>query len=368
MRLVTLHRCQSGIKLGKSIYNERGKVLLAKGTELTDSLIERLKKFNIFTVYIDDDASEGIEIVDSIPETLLMEAGDVITQGLDSIAELNSTTSNLHGMIITGKTVQSFKDIFKNIIGFLTDNKTVLNLLATTKICENHVYTHSLNVSIYASQLAIANGLPQKKVEEIGLGALLHDLGKLFIPEEVLNKPGKLTKEEFEQIKSHCELGFENLRRVHEIPLTVAHCALQHHERIDGAGYPRGLKGAEIHEYAKILSVADVFDAVTSHRVYRPGMLPHKGIEILYAGSGTQFERDQIQLFKNCIAIYPQGLTVKLNDGRTGIVSKYNFHSVGRPEIRVICNEEGQKVKPYEIDLSSKDHLTVEIVQADALL
>ncbi|MBO1514097.1 HD-GYP domain-containing protein [Metabacillus bambusae] len=368
MRLVTLHRCQSGIILGKSIYNENGKVLLSKGTKLTDSLIERLKKFNIFTVYIDDEASEGIEIVDSIPEPLLMEAGDVITQGLDSIAELNSTTSNLQGMIITGKTVQSFQDIFKNIIGFLTDNRTVLNLLATTKICKNHVYTHSLNVSIYASQLAIANGLPQKKIEEIGLGALLHDLGKLFIPVEVLNKPGKLTKEEFEQVKSHCELGFENLRRVHEIPLTVAHCALQHHERIDGAGYPRGLKGTEIHEYAKILSVADVFDAVTSHRVYRPGMLPHKGIEILYSGSGTQFETNQIQLFKNCIAIYPQGLTVKLNDGRTGIVSKYNFHSVGRPEIRVIRDEEGQKVKPYEIDLSSKNHLTVEIVQADALL
>jgi hypothetical protein len=97
-------------------------------------------------------------------------------------------------------------------------------------------------------------------------------------------------------------------------------------------------------------------------------MLPHKGIEILYSGSGTQFETNQIQLFKNCIAIYPQGLTVKLNDGRTGIVSKYNFHSVGRPEIRVISDEEGQKVKPYEIDLSSKNHLTVEIVQADALL
>ena len=83
MRLVTLHRCQSGIKLGKSIYNENGKVLLSKGTELTDSLIDRLKKFNIFTVYIDDEASDGIEIIDSIPETLLMEAGDVITKGLD---------------------------------------------------------------------------------------------------------------------------------------------------------------------------------------------------------------------------------------------------------------------------------------------
>ncbi|MGM0875688.1 MAG: HD-GYP domain-containing protein [Bacillota bacterium] len=368
MRLVTLDRCQSGIKLGKSIYNKNGKVLLAKGTELTSSLIERLKKFNIYTVYIDDKASEGIEIVESIPEKLLVEAGNVITEGLDSIAELNSNTSNIQGMIKTERAVRSFQKVFRDIISCLTENRSVLNLLATTKIHENHVYTHSLNVSIYACQLAIKNGLPLKKIEEVGLGALLHDLGKMFIPTEVLNKPGKLTNEEFEQIKSHSELGFNILRKVHEIPLIVAHCALQHHERIDGAGYPRSLKGDQIHNYAKILSVADVFDAVTSHRVYRPAMLPHKGIELLYSGSGTQFDRKQIQFFKNCIAIYPQGLTVKLNDGRTGIVSKYNFNSVGRPEIRVIRDEEDQEVKPYEIDLSSNNNLTVEIVKADALL
>lgn len=368
MRLMALDKSQSGIKLGKSIYNENGKVLLAKGTELTDGLKERLMKLNISTVYIEDEASEGIKIVESIPIELRLEAANVITEGLSTIAELNSYTSNIQGMIKTGRAIRSFQKIFKDILSCLTENRTALNLLATTRVHDNYVYTHSLNVTIYACQLAIENGLPLKNIEELGFGAMLHDVGKMFILPEVLNKPGKLTNEEYEHVKSHCELGFELLRKIHEVPLTVAHCALQHHERIDGVGYPRGLKEEQIHRYAKILSVADVFDAVTSHRVYRRGMLPHKSLEVLYAGSGTQFESKQIELFKGCIAIYPQGLTVKLNDGRTGIVSNYNFNAVGRPEIRIIRDEDDQEVKPYEIDLSTSEHLTVEIVEADALL
>ncbi|MBM7602344.1 putative nucleotidyltransferase with HDIG domain [Metabacillus crassostreae] len=368
MRLVRLNKCQSGIKLGRTIYSENGKILLSKGTELTNSFIKRLQNLNIYTVYIEDNDSEGIDIVESIPAQLLNEATNTITEGLNTIVEINTMKPSIQGMIKTEKAVSGFQKIFKDILTCLTENPTVLNLLATTKIHENHVYTHSLNVTIYACQLAIENDLPQNQIEEIGLGALLHDLGKIFVSPEVLNKPGRLTREEFEQMKSHSELGFDILRKVHSVPLVVAHCALQHHERLDGTGYPRGITGSRIHPYAKILSVADVFDAVTSHRVYRPAMLPHQGMELLYSGSGTQFDTEQLKLFKNCIAIYPQGLTVKLNDGRTGIVTKYNFSSVGRPEIRIIQDEEGQRVTPYEIDLSKKGQLTLEIVEADALL
>jgi putative nucleotidyltransferase with HDIG domain len=368
MRLVALDRCKSGIKLGKSIYNENGKVLLSQGIELTDKLIEKLKKYHISTIYIEDEVSEGIEIVESIPEELRAEAVNIITEGFKTIVNLNSNKSNLQGMIKSGRAIRSFQKIFSDILSCLNENKHALNLLASTKIHENHVYTHSLNVSIYACQLAIENGLPLKNIEEIGLGALLHDIGKMNIPPEILNKPGKLTEDEFELIKSHCEFGFETLRKIHEIPVPVSHCAFQHHERIDGLGYPRGLVEDQIHRYAKILSVADVFDAVTSPRIYRSAMLPHKGLELLYAGSGTQFEEKQVKLFANGIAIYPQGLTVKLNDKRTGIVSNYNFKSAGRPEIRIIKDEENQEVVPYEIDLSSYDNLTVEIVEAEALL
>lgn len=368
MRLVAIDKCQSGVRLGKSIYNENGKVLLSRGTELTDGLIRKLKKYQISTIYIEDTASEGIEIVESIPEELRVEALENITEGFKTIAELSSNKPNLQGMLKSGRAMRSFQKIFRDIFSCLTENQQALNLLASTKIHENYVYNHSLNVSIYVCQLGIENGLPLKNIEEIGLGGMLHDLGKLFVPSEILNKPGKLSEEEFEQIKLHCEQGFNILRKIHEIPLTVAHCALQHHERLDGLGYPRGLKEHEIHKYAKLLSVVDVFDAVTSSRAYRSAMLPHKGLEILYAGSGTQFDRNQVHLFRECIAIYPPGLTVKLSDNRVGIVSKYNFKAAGRPEIRIIRNQDNEEEKPYEIDLASNENLTLEIVEADTLL
>ncbi|WNF38756.1 HD-GYP domain-containing protein [Bacillaceae bacterium IKA-2] len=367
MRLTTLDHCPAGVRLAKSIYNERGSVLLAEGTELTAPLLSALKRYSIFTIYIEDEASEGIEIVEAIPEELRNEAINVVTDGLNTIADLRIT--NIQGMIKTEKAIQSFKKIFKEILACLKDNQTVLNLLATTKIHDNYLYNHCVNVTIYSCQLAIENSLPIKNIEEIGLGAMLHDLGKLYIPPQILNKPGQLTNEEFDIVKKHSQAGFDILRKVHGIPIPVAHCAYQHHERLDGLGYPRGLKDNDIHKYSKILSVADVFDAVTSHRVYRPAMLPHTGLELLYAGSGTQFESRQVELFKGCIAIYPQGLTVKLNDGRTGIVTNYNFNAAGRPQVRIIRNEENQPIKAmYEIDLSANDHLTLHIVEADTLL
>ncbi|WP_449540159.1 HD-GYP domain-containing protein [Ferdinandcohnia sp. Marseille-Q9671] len=368
MRLINIERCYSGLILGQSIYNEKGTVLLAKGTELTEIYIKKLLKYNVNTIYIDDGVSEGIEIIETFPEALRMEAITKITEGLQTIADIQTSKPTLQNMMNSSKAIRGFQRVFQDILQTLTENKTALNLLASTKVYDNYLYSHSVNVAIYSCQLALSNGLPLKKVEEIGLGAILHDVGKLSVPLEVLNKPGKLTYEEYEKVKLHSSIGFDFLRKIHEIPVVISHCALQHHERIDGKGYPRGLKGDEIHPYSKIISVADVFDAVTSQRTYRTALLPHMAMELLYSGSGTQFETEQVRLFKDGIAIYPVGITVTLNDGRTGIVSNYNFNAVGRPEIRIIKDEENQEIEPYEIDLAAYENLSKEIVEADALL
>ncbi|UII54213.1 HD-GYP domain-containing protein [Cytobacillus spongiae] len=368
MRLITIDRCEAGLELGKSIYNDKGHILLSKGTKLTDPLIKSLKKHQVFTIYIEDKDSEGIDIIESIPEELRMESLHIVTEGLIKISELSPNARKIDGMFKTGRAIRSFQKVFRDLLGCLKENPTALNLLATTKVHDHYIYNHSLNVAIYACQLALENGLPLNKIEEIGLGAILHDVGFAFISQETLNQPRKLTVEEYNYVKTHTELGFDLLRKIHEIPLPVAHCALQHHERIDGTGYPRGLKEQEIHPYAKILSVADVFDAVTNHRVYREGILPHKGIQILIEGSGTQFDPKQVNHFKKCVAIYPEGLSVTLNNGLSGIVSTYNFDSAGRPTIRILKDEEGHRVTPYEIDLSLSMHEDVEIVEAEGLL
>ena len=193
------------------------------------------------------------------------------------------------------------------------------------------------------------------------VGAFLHDVGKMQVKKDILLKPGKLTEEEYEQIKLHSEHGYRMLKEVPNLPLLVAHCAYQHHERINGSGYPRGLKGQDIHLYGKIIAVADVFDAVTTNRVYRKAMLPHEALEILYAGAGTLFEQNIVEAFRNSVAVYPVGLTVILNDRRIGVVVRQNMGTSNRPVVYII-EENGVPVEePYELNLMK----TLDIVITD---
>ena len=162
-----------------------------------------------------------------------------------------------------------------------------MSILSDVCVHDTYIFTHSLNVALYSLAVGMELKLPRNQLEDIGLGALMHDIGKVSMPKEILLKPGKLTDEEFTIIKIHStEEGFDLLRNTHTVPLLVAHCAFQHHESLDGSGYPRGIKEKDIHHYAKIIAVADVFDAVTSAMgITGSAMLPHEGLGIILCGS-----------------------------------------------------------------------------------
>jgi HD-GYP domain-containing protein (c-di-GMP phosphodiesterase class II) len=229
---------------------------------------------------------------------------------------------------------------------------------------DHYLYQHSLNVCVYTTLLGMSHGYTKEELTTLGMGALLHDIGKTQIAIDVLRKPSSLTKEEYEEMKQHARFGYELLKDEPNLPLLVAHCAFQHHERIDGSGYPRGIKGSEIHDYAKWIGVVDSYDAMTTNRVYSSPMLPHDAIERLYAGTGTLYEQKMVQLFRDKVAIYPIGITVKLQTGESGIVADLNYSYPHRPIVRILYNEAGEELKsPYEIDLSK--HLTTMIVSVN---
>lgn len=363
MRLVAIEFCQENMELARTIYNQDGRPLLRQGTTLTGNIIERLKKYGVSTLYVEDELSEGIEVEESIPVELRIEAESTVRQSFQEVI-CHAKGSNLLGH---SKMVKRFTSVFNEIFNYIKKNKTALNLISSVHVNDHYVYSHSLNVTIYTTQLALNTKLKNDHVRQLGVGTLMHDIGKSLIPSKILNKPGQLTDEEYEIVKKHTELGFEFLRKQHEIPLLAAHCAYQHHERLDGSGYPRGLKGDEIHPFAKIIAVADVFDAVTTNRVYRKAMLPHQGLEILYGGSGTQFDAQLIKRFRDNVAIYPTGVTVTLSTGETGIVSHYNYKTAGRPKVRIIRDRDQAPVQqPHEIDLSKT--LNVQITGCEAIL
>lgn len=358
MRLVQTAAVLDGTLLGKAIYNDKGQILLNEGVKLEQKLIKRLIEMGIHYIYIKDKKTEDIAIQDPISAKLKKKAMDSIEKHFH---EFESGRDLSHSLVLE-KAAKNLTNLVREILFEIKANQDLLVLLSEVYTYDHYIFTHSLNVTMYSLAIGMKLNLPEKDLEILGLGAILHDVGKMKIPEQILLKPDKLTLEEYEEVKKHAEEGFQILRKIPNVSLIVAHCAYQHHERLNGTGYPRGIKGNEIHFFGKIIAVADVFDAVTSNRVYRQAMLPHEGLEILYAGSETLFETKIIEAFRQAVAVYPVGITVELKDGRKGVVSRQNIGLSDRPVVRII-EENGIETVPYDLDL--KAELDTMIVACD---
>ncbi|WNS46450.1 HD-GYP domain-containing protein [Paenibacillus sp. MMS20-IR301] len=345
MRLVSVNRLQAGMKLGKKIYNDEGLVLLADGVELTDALIKRLARIDIGYIYIEDSITEDIIIPGMLQDETRNQALKVIRNQFQQMSGASGITKGFYHLD------KKFSKVMDSILDDMSSQEDPMIMLLDMHTADNYLYVHSLNVCLYTLVLGIAHGYSREELRVIGLGSLLHDIGKTQIPVKIVQKPGMLSDEEFRHMQAHTEIGYRILKEEPNIPLLAAHCALQHHERIDGSGYPRGLTGPQIHEYAKWLGVADSYDAMTSNRIYKKAMLPHQAVEALYVGSGTLYEQKQLEIFRDRVAIYPLGLTVKLSTGESGVVVKIDPSIPHRPVVRVLNGPEGEPVTPYEHDL-----------------
>jgi putative nucleotidyltransferase with HDIG domain len=359
LRLVRTDTISQGAYLGKAIYNDKGKILLNEGVKLEQKLLKRLTDMGIHHIYIKDEKTDDIEIMEPIPAKLRNKAMNAIEQNFLDI----QSGRYLSNSAILEKATKGLTELIHEIVFEIKNNKDLLLLLADVYAYDHYIFTHSLNVTMYSLAIGVKLHLKEKELEMLGLGAILHDVGKMKICQKTLLKPERLTKDEYEEVKKHTEEGFQILRKISTIPLVVAHCAYQHHERLNGSGYPRGITAKEIHFFGKIIAVADVYDAVTSNRIYRKAMLPHEGLEVLYTGSGTLYDQEIIEAFRQAVAVYPTGLTVELNDGRKGVVRAQNSGTSERPVIRIL-EENGIQIScPYELDL--KNELDIMIIACD---
>ncbi len=351
MRLVPISSCKPGMKLGKRIFSEEGLVLLGEHVELTERLIMRLRECGINFVYIEDSMTSDIVIPEMVSEETRLRALETIRH---SFKEMMNSPKQRGGATYP-YIAKHFKKVMAMLLDELGGHKDAMTMLVNIGVVDSYLFQHSLNVCIYTTLLGMEYGYNHEELMTLGMGALLHDVGKTQVPSSILFKPDKLTDEEYEQMKRHTEYGYYLLKDEANIPLIVAHCAFQHHERLDGSGYPRGITGNEIHDYAKWIGIVDSYDAMTASRIYSKPMLPHQAIEALYVGTGAQYEQRMVQLFRDKIVIYPIGLTVKLNTGETGVVVDMNSAYPQRPIIRILYNEAGEIMSiPYEVDLSKQ--------------
>ncbi|MBB5173527.1 HD-GYP domain-containing protein [Texcoconibacillus texcoconensis] len=354
MRIKSIDAVSDGDVLGRAIINDEGQALLQAGVTLTKNMATRIKARGVSYIYIEDDLTDDIVPEQPIREKTRTKAVKTIK---DCFTFIEKETV-LKKSINVDEMADAFTDVITQILNDIQSNQHAISILSDVYCYDSYVFHHSLNVTVYSVALAKRLGYNGRQLEEIGLGAILHDVGKMAVPSEILQKPGKLSDEEFDAIKYHAEAGFEFLRKSHRFSLLTAHCAYQHHERLNGTGYPRRLKGNDIHPYAQIIGVADVFDAVTSHRVYRKAMLPNEGLELLYSSVDTQFSKELVQTFAKTIAVYPNGLEVTLSNGLEGVVAQQNEHYTTRPIVRVL-KKDGETLAPYDLDLLEELDVTI---------
>lgn len=357
MRLISINRCQPGERLAKPIYNSNGVTLIGAGVELTQNMLLHLEKMNVTAIYIEDKGTHDIVVEDIVSPETLRETLQLIVTTFESFRSDPTKWTRKIGDQSLGR---QFKKVMRAIIDEISANGAAMNLLGSACGVDNYIFAHSFHVTLYSTSLGIKMGYNESQLMELGIGAMLHDIGKMVIPQELLLKPGKLTADEMNEMKKHTEYGFDLLREQEEISLLSAHCAYQHHERLDGSGYPRGLTDEQIHPYAKIIAVCDVFDALTSRRSYREGMLPHQALELIFSGAGILYDREVVERFRDTIALYPIGLSVVLNTGEEAVVVAYNQGIPSRPVVRVLTEPDGTKLStPYEIDLSKNLQIVI---------
>jgi HD-GYP domain-containing protein (c-di-GMP phosphodiesterase class II) len=361
MRLLPTKHCQAGMRLGKGIYNEEGIILLGINVSLTDNLINRLLQLGIDYLYVQDPNTDDIEIKSPISDQTRFKAITEIRNNFKSLNEQATSKRPVRNNTLS----KSFNNVLQMIIEDLSEHQGALIMLTDINVMNNYLYNHSLNVAVITLSLGIIHGYSKNDLFALGLGAILHDIGKTKIPQNLLTINRIFTPEEYKEVQKHTIIGFQYLREEPNVPLLSAHCAFQHHERIDGTGYPRGIKGDEIHDFAKWIAIADSYDAMTNHRSYRPAKLPHEAMEVLYGFAGTHYDRKKVALFRDNVAIYPLGLTVKLNTGEKGVVTEIHPNYPQRPTIRVFQEADGKLAQPiYEVDLSQKHNVLIESVNS----
>lgn len=348
MKPIPIDKLEEGMKLAKTIYNESGQLLLGAGMALKSNYIERLKKMNIPEIYIMDDNFPDIKAPEPISDKTRLEAIKVVKNTMESI--------KLGSEIDLAKVNQAVDSILDEI---LLQNHVVIHL-NDIRTYDSYTFQHSVGVTILSILMSLHFNYTREEVKKIAIGAFLHDVGKTKVDKDIIMKPGKLTEEEYEEVKQHSTYGYHIIREVAGISILSAHIAYQHHEYIDGSGYPRGLKGEEISNWAQIVTVADIYDALTSDRVYKRKLMPHEALKIINELKGIKLSPECVDALLKHVAVFPVGAMVELDNNQVGIVVDVNKEDLSRPIVRIIEDEHGNKMEDIkEIDLIHNDNFKI---------
>lgn len=326
-----------GMRLGQNIVGPDYLVLLTEGTRLTARLIRRIRKLNLAAVAIESSIQpQKVEV----PVEFSLQYNEMVA---------TIKTAFNHIKLFNEVPVAAMQELVEYSLHPITENAGILGYLYLLQQRDQYTFQHSVNVAIICGVLGKWLGYKGVELHDLILAGLLHDMGKVLISEEILNKPGKLTEAEFEHIKRHPAAGYTLLAAA-DLPLRVKHGILQHHERLDGSGYPIGLSGGAVNDYARIIAVADIFDAITSDRSYQKKRTPFSAADIIAEQMFKQLDPNVCLTFLNKIKSYFVGGIVQLSDGRTAKIIGFPVQA-SRP---IVITQDGTT-----LDLSQNNQVSL---------
>lgn len=338
------------------------------------AIIHRIGELGIKEVYID--TSKGVDICDAPTREQVQAA---LQQRMEQVSaapaaapkvsvreehsyaerierEASKVVTNVMNDIRLGKQieVERVSHVVDNMVSSILRNPHAMMSLGRIREMDRYTFEHSVSVGVLMISFAKELGLERDVIQEIGIGALLHDIGKIKTPDHILNKPGKLTDEEFAIMRQHVVLSRELLEQSSGVSATAIAVAAQHHERFDGTGYPNRLKGDEISLYGQMAAIVDVYDAISADRCYRKGEEPTAVLRKMLEWSKFHFNEALVHQFIRCVGIYPVGSLVKLESGRLAVVLEPGENGPLFPVVRVVYDtNKGRFITPRDIDLSN---------------
>ena len=346
---IPIKKLKEGMITAQSIYNPLGASYLTKGVELSPKYIERLKKAGL----------DGVTVTSLDPKLKLAPPADIVQEKtrISAIHNVATAFQNVedHGTLDP----KPLQDISETILLDIIEQQRNLVQLTDIRLHDTYTFAHSVNVAILSALLGVLQKLPKEDLLKLTLGGLLHDLGKITVPHEILTKPGHLSDDEWRLMQGHPDAGRQRLKKMFPNDILLSTIALQHHEHIDGSGYPNHLQGEQIHRYARIVAIADVYDALTSVRPYKRAYTPSVAHRIMTTCSPGHFDLELLHLFFDNVAIYPVGTIVKTQIGYA-IVKEVKFGHTQTPIVRVFANHEGKlltKIRDLDLEQMPKEML-----------
>lgn len=357
MQRVSTSNLVPGMITAEDVYTYTNKLLIKAGTELTDNLITKLEFYSIISVRVTDESLAAVSTPAKTADNLSYSEKIKNSQEYKDFkqkfeAEILKFQRVMNG-VVQQKLVLDLDTLFKFVEQFLsveTGYLSVFDMLHNLRQYDDSTYTHCLNVSLMCNVFARWLNLSEEDRHTATLCGLLHDIGKVAVPQEIINKPSSLTTSEYSIVKKHTIDGYNILKRC-GVGSVIANAALMHHERNDGSGYPLGLTGDKIDEFGKMVAVIDVYDAMTSARVYRGPLCPFKVIAIFESEGFQKYDVKYVSTFLENIVNTHLLQRVRLSDGRVGEIVFINKNKLSKPTVK--CGEKF-------IDLAVEKDLIIE--------